>query len=367
MQKEVTPFIPQTAPSYGHKEREAIDLYLQSNAWLTEFEKTIAFEQEIAKRATTTYASVVPNGTIALFLAFTALGIKKGDEVIVPNLTMIATPNAVQLAGGTPVFADVDSESLCLNPDEVARLITPRTKAVCHVSLGGRVGRMESLMKLCHEKGIPLVEDAAQAFGSSHQGKPVGSFGDIGIYSFTPHKIITTGQGGALVTNREDLYQAIERLKDFGRLQGGGDHHDHLGWNFKFTDLQAVLGLVQIENLDERIATKRNIFDHYQTQLTDVPGVTMLHTNLEETTPWFIEVFVEKPLALASFLKEQGIGTRPMYPAIHTQPIYAHIQGEFPVSTHAGAHGLWLPSSLSLTPSEITRICDAVKEFLRFV
>lgn len=357
--------IPQVEPWYGQKERQAVDDYLKIGAWLTEFQKTIEFEESIARQAGVKYASVVNNGTVALFLAFKALGVGPGDEVIVPDMTMIATPNAVILAGATPIFCDIDKDAFCIDPDEVKKYFSNKTKAICHVSLGGRAGRLEELVSFCRKEGVALVEDAAQAFGSYHAGKALGSFGDVGVYSFTPHKIITTGQGGAVVTNKKEIYDSVEKLKDFGRMKGGGDNHDFMGWNFKFTDMQAVFGLAQMENIKERIEKKRKIFNLYAEAFGDLKEVKMIKTDTSQTTPWFIEILVDEPKKLAEFLKRKEIDTRPNYPAIHTQPIYSSIAGDFPVSKFLGERGLWLPSSLTLEKDDVETVCEEVREFFK--
>jgi perosamine synthetase len=361
MNKKVN--IPQIEPTYGVAERRAIDKYLKTNAWLTEFEQTEAFEKAIGDAVGAQYVSVVSSGTVALFLALKALNIGVGDEVIVPDLTMIASPNAVVLAGATPVFADVDAESLCLDPKFVEKAITSKTKAVMQVSLNGRAGNLSEIKKICSEKGIHLIEDAAQAFGSVYQKKALGTHGTIGIYSFTPHKIITTGQGGAIISSTKEIYEAVEKLKDFGRMQGGGDNHDEIGWNFKFPDLLAVFGVVQIKSLKKRIAKKKDLYRLYSKLLADIPQVKMLKNDLSETVPWFIDIYVDDPIALRKYLKERGIGSRPSYPAIHTQPIYKHVKGVFPNSMWAGTRGLWLPSSHSLTTADVKRVCMEIRNY----
>lgn len=356
-------FIQQIEPAYGAAERKAIDAYLKTNAWLTEFKQTEDLEKAIGSAVGSEYVSVVSNGTVALFLALKALGVGPGDEVIVPDMTMIASPNAVVLTGAVPVLIDVDKTTLCLDPKELEKVITRKTKAVMHVSLNGRAGDLSRVKAICADRNIALLEDAAQAFGSSYQNKPLGTHGTMGIYSFTPHKIITTGQGGAIVSSTKKLYEAVEKLKDFGRMQGGGDNHDEMGWNFKFSDLLAVFGIAQMKTLKKRISKKRELYALYSKLLSGVPGVEMLENDLSQTVPWFIDIYVDDPIALRGYLKEKGIGSRLAYPAIHTQPIYKHMQGLFPNSMWAGTRGLWLPSSLSLSTADVQRICREIKQF----
>lgn len=364
-----TKFINQMEPWYGKEEKKAVLDYLDSGGWLMEFKKTEEFEKMICEYTGAKYCSVVSNGTISLFLALKALGIKNRDEVIVPDYTMIATPNAVMMVGAKPVFVDVD-DSLCLNTELVKKAITTRTKAVIHVSINGRAGDLNNLKKLCKDNKIHLVEDAAQSLGSFHKGKHLGRFGEFGSFSFSMPKIITTGQGGALITDSGELYNRVEKLKDFGRIKTGVDWHDTLGWNFKFTDLQAVLGIEQMKKLPERVKRKKVMLALYYKLLKNVKKIKLIETS-PETSPWFIEVLVPDPVVLQNYLKERGIGSRLFYPAIHAQPIYQTNKGrfdkftasKFPVATNISNHGLWLPSSSFLRDSDIRKVCREINNF----
>jgi len=291
-----------------------------------------------------------------------ALGIGAGDEVIVPDFTMIASANAVVLAKAQPVFVDINPSNLCLDLDLAEEAITLDTKAIMLVSLNGRCPDMQRAMRLTEQHGLYLVEDAAQSLGSSYNGRHLGTFGHIGSFSFSAPKVITTGQGGALVTDDAGLADGIRKVKDFGRRQGGVDFHETLGYNFKFTDLQAVIGIEQMKKLNWRVQRKKEMFALYRRELIDVPQVELIETNLEETSPWFIDVLVPDPEALGGFLKERGIGTRPFYPSIHSQPPYG-VEGTFPVSDYVSAHGLWLPSSSFLGDEDITSICGEIRTF----
>lgn len=357
-------FINQMEPWYGKEEKKAILDYLNSGGWLMEFKKTEEFEKIICDYTGAKYCSVVSNGTVSLFLALKALGIKAGDEVIVPDYTMIATPNAVVMAGAKPVFVDVD-DSLCLNTELVKKATNARTKAVMHVSINGRAGDLNNLKKLCKEKNIYLIEDAAQSLGSFYGGKHLGRHGIIGSFSFSVPKIITTGQGGALITDNRAVYEKIEKLKDFGRVKAGVDLHDEIGWNFKFTDLQAVFGIEQMKKLPERIKYKKNIYALYKKYLTGVGEIKLIETDLNNVSPWFIEILVANPIVLQEHLKINNIGTRIFYPAIHTQPIFKQVKGNFPVATYMGQHGLWLPSSSFLKDSDIKLVCKKIVDFYK--
>jgi perosamine synthetase len=267
------------------------------------------------------------------------------------------------MAGAKPVFVDVD-EFLCLNTELVKKAITSKTKAVIHVSINGRAGDLNNLNNLCRNKKVRLIEDAAQSLGSFHNGKHLGLFGEIGSFSFSVPKIITTGQGGALITDSKELYDKIEKLKDFGRVKAGVDSHDAMGWNFKFTDFQAVLGIEQMKKLPERAKRKKAMLALYRKLLKGVKEVKFIETS-SETSPWFIDVLVPDPKVLRDHLKERGIGSRLFYPAVHTQPIYKNVKGKFPVATSVGSHGLWLPSSSFLKDSDIKLICKEITGFYK--
>ncbi|MDO8424411.1 MAG: DegT/DnrJ/EryC1/StrS family aminotransferase [bacterium] len=354
--------INQYEPKYGKEEIKAVLDYMNSGGWLTEFKKTREFEEMIREFTGSGYCSVVANGTVSLFVALKAMGVGKGDEVIVPDITMAASPNAVILAGAKPIFVDIEEKTLCLDIAKTEKAITKKTKAVMHVSLNGRAGELSRLKALCAKKKIYLLEDAAQSLGSFYKGKHLGTFGEIGSFSFSMPKIITTGQGGALITQDEKLYQKIQLLKDFGRRKGGEDFYLTVGWNFKFTDLQAVIGIEQMKRLKARISRKKKIYSLYKKLLAGARGVKFIETDLEETTPWFIDVLAKDRGALIEFLKKEGVGSRPIYPALHSQPAYG-LKGDFPISLRVAQEGLWLPSSFSLTDKDIEYICKNIKKF----
>jgi len=350
-------------PWHGKEEKEAICKYLDSGGWLMEFKKTREFEKSICDYTGAKFCSVLPNGTVSLFIALTALGIGKEDEVIVPDYTMIASPNAVKLAGARPVFVDIEKENLCMDAAQAEAAITDKTKAVMHVSINGRAGSLDKLIALCKNRGIYLVEDAAQSLGSFYNGKHLGTHGAVGSFSFSAPKVITTGQGGALVTDDESVFKKIKKIKDFGRIADGVDIHDEMGWNFKFTDIQSVIGIEQMKKLAWRANRKKEIYAKYKGLLHGIKEIQFINTDLAEVSPWFIDVLVEDRENLIKYLKENSIGSRPFYPPIHSQSIYAHVEGNFPVTTEITNRGLWLPSSSKLADDEIEYICGKMRCF----
>jgi perosamine synthetase len=358
-------FIYQMEPWIGAEERDAVFAYLESGGWLTEYQHTRAFEKMIADYTGASFASVVSNGTVSLFAALMACGVGPGDEVIVPDFTMIATANAVLWIGAKAVLVDIDEQTLCLDLEKTEAAITPRTRAIMVVALNGRAPDMAALGTLCEAHGLWLIEDSAQALGAQQNGRHLGTFGHVGSFSFSAQKIITTGQGGALVTNDADLYDRIVKIRDFGRERSGVDVHIALGYNLKFTDVQAVIGIEQMKKLPARVERKKEMFARYRVNLEGLAGVQFVETNLAETPPWFIDVLVEDRESLATYLKDHKIGTRPFYPSIHTQVPYRGVTGDFPVTERITVTGLWLPSSSFLTHDEIDRVCAHIRAFYR--
>lgn len=352
-------------PWFGEEEKKAVLEYMESGGWLTEFKKTRELEQIVADYTGSKFASMMPNGTVSLAVSLMVLGIKNGDEVIVPDYTMIASANSVILAGAKPVLVDINKKNLCLDFESAEKAITQKTKAIMLVTINGRYPEIAKFVDLCKEKNIFLVEDSAQSLGSKYKGKHLGTFGTIGSLSFSTPKIITTGQGGCLITDDEGLYKKILKIKDFGREEPGKDYHPTIGYNFKFTDLQAVIGIAQMKKLTWRVERKKEIFKLYKDLLSRAKGVEFIETDLENTSPWFIDILVpaDKREKLILFLNENKIRTRPFYPAIHTQPPYSWVKGNFKNSEDISKRGLWLPSSSFLTDEDIKYICEKVRYF----
>ncbi len=353
--------IPQMQPWFDQKEAQALYQYILSSGWLTEHTKTREFEKAVADYVGSQYCFAVPNGTQALFLALKALGIGHGDEVLVPDFTMAATANAVVMAGGTPVFVDV-GDDLCMDIGSVDRKVTKKTQAFVYVSLNGRASNLRAWREFANDYSLYFIEDAAQSLGSRYRGQHLGTFGDVGIFSFSAPKIVSCGQGGAVVTNIDWIAKKIRSLKDFGRERPGADHYLSIGYNFKFTDLQAVVGIEQMKKLPDRVERKKDIFRLYHKLLCDVPEIEFISTDLKDVAPWFMDILVPNPDKLAEHLKEKGIGTRRFYPALHSEPAYSLV-GDYPKSEYAARFGLWLPSLCQLSDSAIVQICTAVREF----
>ena len=360
-------FINQMEPSFDSAEVRALTDYFKQGGWGGEYIFTEALEKKLAGFTGAKYCSMTSNGTVSLIIALIALGLKTGDEILIPDMTMIASPNAAAILGIKPILVDVEEQSLCLDLIKAEPQLTKKTKALMYVPFNGRSGNMKQVVDFCRRHRLWLIEDSAQALGSYWQGKHLGTFGDIGSFSFSVPKIITTGQGGALITNNRRLYQKIEKIKDFGRIRGGVDVHNDWGWNFKFSDFLAVIGIEQMKKLPARIKRKRQIYRRYYSNLKSVKQILFVPTDLNQTTPWFIDIYVNSPGKLSQYLFSKGIGSRPIYPAIHTQKIYrSEYQNiKFPVATRAGRQGLWLPSSITLTDAQIDRVTNTIKRYYR--
>jgi len=359
------PFIMQMRPWFGQEEKDALAAYMDEDGFLTEFKHTAAFEREIADYVGCKHCVAVNNGTVSLTLAALACGIRNGDEVIVPNFTMIATPNSVQMIGARPVFVDVEKATLCLDIDKVKAAITPATKAIMLVSANGRYPKsgINAFKDLCERSELILIEDSAQSLGSRYpDGRHIGTSGHVGSFSFSAPKVISTGQGGAVITDDDEVADRLQRLKDFGRTSGGNDIHDTIGYNFKFTELQAVIGLEQMKKLAWRVERKKQIHRRYCAGLSDVAEVSLFDQDLEHTTPWFIDCCVDDRDGLQAHLKARSIGTRVMYSPLNRQTAY-RVPGAYPVSEWVGEKGLWLPSASQLTNDEIDRITAEIRRY----
>jgi len=360
-------FIHQVEPYITENEIKSVTEYLSSGGWLTEFKKTEEFEQMLSDFLGAKYSVVLTSGTVALYLSLLAMGLKEGDKVIVPNYTMIATVNAVKWASAEPVLVDVNPTNLCMDIGKIE--VDLSCKALIYVSINGRGGNMDEVVRFCKRNNLVLIEDACQSLGSKWNNKYLGTFGNVGIFSFTPHKIVTTGQGGAVVTNDEELYRKIKKLKDFHRTAPATDWHDGLGFNFKFTDLQAVIGIEQMKTIDYRIKKKKEIYQRCREKLNDSKEVNFLPINLDETTPWFVDILLpngELRDNLITYLKKNNIGSRPFYPPINHQPLYSSFErGSFPISESMAYRGLWLPSSVGISEYKIDYFCDKIIKFFR--
>lgn len=354
---------------------QEVSNYTLGDNYFTEYKNTQAFEKKIATLLGVKYCFALNNGTISLSLALLANGIKPGDNVLVPNITMIGTSSAVKLIGANPIFVDIDPTNLCMDLKKALREIEyDYIKAVIYVTLNGRshdIDELKKFHKLCKHYNIAVIEDNAQSLGSNYSDCiPISCPIDgIGSFSFSMPKIIMTGQGGCLVTNNDKLALKIKKLKDFGRTEGGIDIHDDFGINCKFTEYQAIMGLNQLKNINSRILIKQLLYRTYRKNLGGISEIKMLEGKYkvgQSWTPWFVDIYIEDREKLQQYLKDNGIGTRVMYPELTSQVVNKRgfLQPKtLKVSGKCAKEGLWLPSSMTLKEKDIVYICNKIKEF----
>jgi perosamine synthetase len=362
------PRIPWWQPQIAGTEAERIAEVL-NDCFLNEGKRAEAFSAEIARRLSVSYAAPAPSGTAAIFLALRACGVGEGDEVLIPNLTFIATANAVRLAGARPVLVDVRRSDLLLDPRLLERHVTSRTKAVIPVHISGRAAPMSEITGFARDRGLAVIEDAAEALGSRSEGRFLGTWGDAGVLSFSPQKIITTGQGGMVLTAREDVYRRLIELKDHGRPKrgtGGDDEHVSLGFNFKLTDLQAAVGLAQLERLDERTERLRRHHRLYLERLSGLPQLRLHRCDVAEgAVPLWTDGLFSHRNALDAFLLDRGAECRRFWHPLHTQAPYRQDAAGLSVSARLSPMALWLPSAFTLNDADIEQVCAWIVDFYR--
>ncbi len=299
-----------------------------------------------------------------------ALGVGSGDEVIVPDETWVATANAVRYTGANPIFADVEIDTWNIDPDSIESLITPKTKAIIAVHLYGHPARMDKIMDVARRYQLRVIEDAAPAIGAEWNHQRCGSFGDFAAFSFQGAKLLVTGEGGMLVTSNPELYQKAKKIWDQGRNPARAFWIDSDGVKFKMSNIQAALGLAQIERSDEQIEMKRRIFSWYENGLKNVPYVR-LNKEVEgaRSIYWMTSLYIDKlaPISrdsLIAQLRLKNIDTRPVFPAISQYPIWPTKQEAQPNSKMIGEQALNLPSGVCLTKEEVTYICEMIARSL---
>ena len=353
-------------PQVGTREYDLIREVLDSN-FLNDGEVTTRFEQQIAALLGAKHAVAVTSGTAALFLALAASGIGHGDEVIVPDVTFIATANAVTLAGATPVLVDVDPATLNMDPEAMAGAITPRTRAVVPVHVSGRSADLTAIADVTARHGLVVIEGAAEALMSAVGARYLGTFGKAGCLSFSPNKTITTGQGGMVLTDDDELHVRLRELKDQGRPvrgTGGDDVHHSVGFNFKLTNLQAAVGLAQLAYLPERVERLKQMYRRYVEGLGGLDGIRLPGFRLETgESPQWVDAVVERRDDLDRYLLSRNIHCRRFWFPLHTQGPYRRPDDEFPNSTRVASRALWLPSAFTLSDGDIDTVCGSIQEF----
>jgi len=335
------------------------------------------FEQAFASYIGVRFALALPSCTSGIHLALAALGVGPGDEVIVPEITWIASAAPIIYVGGIPVFADVDPRTWCLSPNSFESCITPRTRAVIPVDLYGGIPQMDVIGDIARARNIAVIEDAAEAIGSEFKRRKAGSLGDVGVFSFHGSKTLTTGEGGMLVTDREELYQRFLVLRDHGRQSGDKlFFNTEIAYKYKMSGLQAALGLAQLERIEELIARKRLIYRWYQEELADTPAVTLNHEPPDtKSTYWMVTIVLPEELGLTKkqvldWMDQHRIDCRPFFhplsslPAFRDHPGVLRAQERNKVSYRISPYAVNLPSGLNLTRETVQYVCDRLKALL---
>lgn len=349
-------FFPIALPNLsGNELRYLLDAFLSS--WISSTGSYITrFEESFARYCGVGYGVSVCNGTAALHLALCALGIGEGDEVIVPDLTFAATINAVLLAGAIPVIVDIEEDSWCISPQAIESAITPRTRAIIPVHLYGQVCEMDSIMNLARRHKLYVIEDCAEAHGASFKGRKVGSFGDVGCFSFYGNKVITTGEGGMCVCKDSSLDEKMRILRDHGMDKQRRYWHTQVGFNYRLTNLQAALGLAQLERIDEVLANRARYEEGYKSALSESKDIEpQAQLAGREKITWLVSFLVKngKRQVFMESLKAQGIDVRAFFYPLSDMPLYApYARTQTPIAHKISELGLNLPTYESLKSLE---------------
>jgi perosamine synthetase len=361
---QIQPWIDNQEASYLKK------VVLKS--FLTENKETLKFERNIKKKFKLKNCLSVNNWTSGIFMFLKIINIKPGDEVIVPNITFIATATPVLWLGAKIVLCDVDLNNFCIDLDKLSKLITSRTKCIIPVHLYGHCCDLDKLKKIIDNRNIYVLEDAAQAIGAKYKNKFLGNHFDFGGYSFYGNKIITTGEGGVIIFQKKKFLKKLYALKNHGREIKGIFKHKSVGYNFMFTEMQAAVGNIQLRKLDKILNKKKKIFDFYKSKLSCIEEIKFM-TAIKENKPvyWFSNIITKKKNALKKYLNNQNIQTRDMFLPLNRQPCFKkskyikNINSRFTNSEKIFKEVLSLPSSYNLTTKELMYIVNKIKYFFK--
>lgn len=365
MQSRMKNWIPIARPAFlGNEKRYVLDCI--ESQWISSIGKYInRFEEAFAHWCGADHAVSLCNGTAALHVALLALGLKPGDEVIVPTLTFVATVNAVKMCGATPVFVDSSPTTWNLDPNQVASAITDRTRGIIPVHLYGTPADMEAITRIAKTHHLFVVEDAAEAHGAKVGGRLVGVIGDVGVFSFFGNKILTTGEGGMVVTRNPTIAAEMRLLKGQGQDPNRRYWFPIIGYNYRMTNVAAAIGLAQLEKVEDHLAARAELEAWYRKYLNNVPGLKLQRpTDGTSSVCWLFTVELDSgwPARDEVMVKlaERGIETRPVFYPIHTLPPYRSPQSSFPIAEKIAANGMNLPTWYGLTEEMVAMICEAL-------
>jgi perosamine synthetase len=363
--------IPVNEPRLAGNESKYVAECL-STGWISSAGRFLeAFEKGWADYCGMPYGVAVSNGTAALQMAVAALDLKPGDEVILPTFTIISCAQAVVYAGGRPVLVDSDPRTWCMDVNQVAEKITPRTRAIMPVHIYGHPADMDPLKELVRERGLALIEDAAEAHGAEYRGARCGGLGDLGCFSFYANKIVTTGEGGMVLAREAALAERLRSLRNLCFQKERRFYHAELGFNFRLTNLQAALGLAQLEQIEDSLRQKRWMAGAYAERLGRLPGLQLpAEMPWAKNVYWMYGIILHESLGVdaaefARRLAVRGVETRPFFLGMHEQPVFQArglFRGErYPVAERLARRGLYLPSGLALTQAQLDQVCTAVE------
>jgi perosamine synthetase len=351
--------LPCYEPSVGEEEIELLSDVIRSN-WLSEGKYVSLFEDQLAKICERRHGLALCNATSALIVGMRALGIGPGDEVIVPSLTHSADANAICAVGASPVFADVDKDSLCLSLASIDAVRTKKTRAILHVALYGSCGELDAIDEYAKQHKLHLINDCAPALRGNCRKKRITSYGDFAVLSFFADKTITTGEGGLLLTDNDDLLAECNIYKHDGRRERGTDLIERQGYNLRMTELQAAVGVAQVAKLETFVARKQQIHQAYAAKLASIPDCRVYEfPTYCAAVPHRVVVFVDDASALIGSLTARGIGARTLFMPLHLQPAYRQT-GDFPVTSELYRTGVCLPSAPSLSIRDIDFVCASI-------
>jgi len=368
-------FIPVSEPYLKGNESKYLEECIKSGWISSEGPFVREFEKKISDRVGRKHAIAVTNGTAALDASVEALGIKKGDEIIVPTFTIISCLHQIIRCGAKPVLVDSDPYTWNMDVSQIEQKITTRTKAIMAVHIYGLTVDVDPILFLAKKYNLFVIEDAAEAIGQTYKGKECGSFGHISIFSFYPNKNITTGEGGMIFTDNDDLAEKCRKLRNLYFDNSNRFVHQELGWNLRMTNMQASLGLAQLEQLDTILSKKRSLGKLYQELLSNIKGLQLplIHTDFSTNVYWVFGILLKDlyridARQLREHLFNKGIGTRPFFYPMHLQPVFKKLDlfknTTFPVSENLYEKGLYLPSSIGLKTIQIEKVCNELKTIL---
>lgn len=333
------------------------------------------FENEMADYVSRDFGIAVSNGTAALEIAVRAIGIKEGDEVIMPAFSIISPAQAIVYSGGKPIFVDADPITWCMDVSQIEAKINDRTKAILVVHIYGFPTDMEPVMAMAKKYNLKVIEDAAEMHGQTYNGAICGSFGDISTFSFYPNKHITTGEGGMIVTNDARLAERCKSLRNLCFKPEKRFVHDELGWNYRMTNLQAALGVAQLENIEKHILLKRKIGATYNALLKDIPHIELMpaETSFAKNIYWVYAILLKNSFKydavwIMKELGKVGIGTRPFFYPMHLQPVFNnkgwYLNEKYPIAESIAERGFYIPSGLGLQEEQQVFAAKQLKNIL---